>query len=79
MKLFFLILPWIMSLITITTLWLAGDKKLLAWKLGLFNQILWSLFIYDTGQYGLIPMTIAVTFVYIRNYIKFKRMMNDIK
>lgn len=63
-------LPWIMSAITIYTMWLAGDKKKLAWKIGLFNQILWAMFIYQTQAWGLLPMTIAITFTYARNLYK---------
>ena len=59
-----------MSAITIYTMFLAGDKKKGAWAFGLFNQVLWLTWIITTKSWGLLPMTAALCFVYIRNYLK---------
>ena len=64
---------WIMSGITIFTMWFAGDKKKLAWKLGLINQALWLYFIYDKQSWGLLPMTIAMIIIYTRNLYKWSK------
>jgi hypothetical protein len=64
---------WIMSGITIFTMWLAGDKKKLAWILGLLNQVLWLYFIYDKQSWGLLPMTFAMVFIYARNLYKWSK------
>lgn len=63
-------LPYILSVITIYTMFLAGDKKKKAWLVGLVNQILWFTWIIVSGTWGLIPMTIAMCVVYTRNYLK---------
>jgi len=64
------ILPWIVSLITLTTMWMAGNKSPKAWLLGLFNQILWAIIIIHAELWGLLPTTIGITFIYIRNFYK---------
>lgn len=64
---------WAMSAITIFTMWFAGDKKKLAWVLGLFNQALWLYFIYDKQSWGLLPMTIAMIIIYSRNLYKWTK------
>jgi len=63
---------WIMSGITIYTMWLAGDKKKLAWVLGLVNQCFWLFFIYQKQAWGLLPMTISLCIIYTRNLMKWK-------
>lgn len=61
---------WLMSAITITSMWLAGGKRLSAWVLGLINQVLWVTYIYQKQAWGFVPMTAALTFVYSRNLLK---------
>jgi hypothetical protein len=63
-------LPYLMSAITIYTMFLAGDKKKGAWVVGLINQIFWFTWVFTTQNWGLLPMTIAITIVYFRNYLK---------
>lgn len=60
---------WIMSAITVWSMWLAGENKRTAWVLGLFNQGLWLLFIFQTKAWGLLPMNIALTITYTRNLL----------
>lgn len=66
------VLPWILSALTIYTMFLAGDKKQGAWIVGLINQLLWLVFIIAIGAWGLLPMNLALWFVYTRNYIKWQ-------
>jgi hypothetical protein len=63
-------MPWLMSAITIYMTVLAGNKSRYAWAVGLFNQILWLTWILATKNYGFLPMTAALCFVYARNHIK---------
>lgn len=65
-------LPYLLSAITIYSMLLAGNKKQSAWLVGLINQLLWLLWIFVTGTWGLIPMNICLWVVYARNYIKWK-------
>lgn len=67
------VLPWVMSLATIASMLLAGEKKRSAWIVGLLNQCLWFAFIYITKNWGLAPLTVAMTIVYIRNLHKWKK------
>lgn len=63
-------LPWLLSAITIYSMLLAGNKRKGAWLVGLANQALWLVWIVLTKSWGLIPMNLALWFVYGRNYFK---------
>lgn len=65
-------LPWLLSAITIYMTILAGNKSRNAWLFGLANQALWLVWIIATGSWGLIPMNIALWFVYARNHMKWR-------
>lgn len=66
-------LPWLLSAITIYSMLLAGNKRRGAWIVGLFNQMLWGVWIILSESWGLIPMNIALWVVYARNYIKWSK------
>lgn len=66
-------LPWVMSAITIWQVLLAGNQWRYAWLVGLFNQTLWLTWIMVSGNYGLLPMNIALWIVYTRNHIKWMK------
>ena len=63
-------LPYLLSGITIYTMFFAGNKKRHAWLVGLGGQLLWLLWIVLSGSWGLLPMNIALWIVYGRNYLK---------
>lgn len=65
-------LPWLLSANTIYTMLLAGNKKRGAWIFGLLGQLAWLLWIILSKSWGLLPMNIALWFVYGRNYLKWK-------
>ena len=66
-------LPWVMSAITIYMTLMAGNKAPWAWAVGLGNQLFWFTWIFSMQAWGLLPMTIALTFVYARNHLKWSR------
>lgn len=66
-------LPWLLSVITICSMVLAGSKKRSAWSLGLLNQALWLIWICADSAWGLLPMNIALWFVFGRNYWKWNQ------
>lgn len=70
---FWFILPWVMSAITIWSMWLAGNKSTLAWKIGLANQVLWLAFNIHFKVWGFLPTTLFLVYVYTRNLIKWRR------
>jgi hypothetical protein len=63
-------LPWLLSAITIYSMWLAGERKNYTWLIGLANQALWLVWIVATQAWGLLPMNLALWFVYGRNHWK---------
>lgn len=67
------VLPWVMSAITLTSMYLAGNKSPAAWTLGLSNQVLWLAFIVHTEAWGLLPMLLGMVVVYSRNLLKWRR------
>lgn len=65
-------LPWLLSAITIWTMFLAGDKSRHTWLVGLCNQALWLVWIIAVEAWGLLPMNAALWAVYIRNHLKWR-------
>lgn len=63
-------LPWLLSAVTLTGMWLAGNQHRAAWLVTLGNQVLWGTWIVATGAWGLLPATLAIAAMAIRNYRK---------
>lgn len=72
MTLLELYLPWLLSLITIYTMFLAGDRRSYTWAVGLVNQALWLVWIIASEAWGLVPMNLALWVVYARNHWKWR-------
>lgn len=66
-------LPWLLSAITIWMTLLAGNKHPKAWLVGLVNQALWLVWIVASGTWGMLPMNLALWFVYGRNHLKWAK------
>jgi hypothetical protein len=66
-------LPWVLSAITIYQSYLVGNKDIRGWILSLVNQTLWFLWVIGSGTWGFLPLNIALTAIYVRNYRKWKR------
>lgn len=64
------ILSWILSGISLTSLWLVGNKNKMGFAVGILNQALWVYYALLLKQYGLLVGVIAYTIVNIRNWIK---------
>ncbi len=65
-------LPWLLSAITIYSMWLAGERSKYTWLIGLAHQALWLVWIVATQAWGLLPMNLALWFVYGRNHWKWQ-------
>ena len=57
------------GLMTLAAMWLAGSKRRAGWGLSLVNQAMWLTFIIMFEAWGLLPLTVALTFVFARNLI----------
>jgi hypothetical protein len=65
-------LPWVLSILTLTMMWMAGNKHHMTWLVGLFNQALWLVWIITSETWGLVPMNIALWAVYLQNHLKWR-------
>lgn len=65
-------LPWILSVVTIVQMGMAGNKHRKAWAVGLFGQVLWTVWIVASNTRGLIPLTAALWIIYYRNHVKWR-------
>ncbi len=67
------LLPLATSVLTLVAMWRIGAKKADGWAIGLANQGLWLWFIAAFDAWGLLPLTAALTVVYARNLIRWRR------
>ncbi len=66
-------LPFLLSAITVWMTLMAGNLHRSAWLVGLFNQVLWLVWIVVAGAWGLLPLNGVLWVVYARNHFKWKR------
>lgn len=67
------VLPFVTGMLTIFAMWLAGSKRWEAWAVGLANQGLWLATTIVFATWGLLPLTVFLTFTYARNLIRWRR------
>lgn len=58
---------------TIAHMIATGNKVRWAWLLGLGNQAIWLVFIVAFGAWGLLPLSAALTVIYSRNHLRWRR------
>jgi len=68
---------YLLSIISLVTLWLIGNKNKAGFVLGLLNQVLWIWYALMLKQYGLLVGVIAYAAIYIRNLIKWNKDEKD--
>lgn len=71
-------LPWLLSVITVVQVMMAGNKYKNAWLVSLGNQALWLLWIITSGIYGLLLMNVTLSFVSIRNHLLWRRRPKEV-
>ena len=64
------IIPWVLSVLTLVTMVMAGNKDIRAWYIGLFAQFIWVAFDIHFAAWGLLPLSFALFYVYVRNIWK---------
>jgi hypothetical protein len=67
------LLPWATSAGTLLGMWLLAQKNSAGWIVGLANQVLWVAFAITFEAWGLLPLTIALIFVYTKGLLKWRR------
>jgi nicotinamide riboside transporter PnuC len=60
---------WLLTIIGVTGLWLAGQKNVWGWAVGLAAQPVWIIYALATGQYGFVVSGLAYGGVYAKNFI----------
>jgi hypothetical protein len=66
------LIPLLTGSLTLIGMWRAGSKKADAWLIGLVNQGFWLLTIVVFGVWGLLPLTLALTGIYVRNLLRWR-------
>jgi hypothetical protein len=67
------LIPLALSVNTVTLMWLVGNKSVLGWVLGLLGQVGWFTFVIVFEAWGLLPLAVALTAVYARNLMRWRR------
>jgi 4-hydroxybenzoate polyprenyltransferase len=63
-------MTWVLSAVTILTMWLMGSKNVWGPRVSLFSQVLWCSYSIATKQYGLLPACTVLGIVAVRNIRK---------
>jgi nicotinamide riboside transporter PnuC len=69
---------WILAVGGITAMWLVGQHNKLGWLIGAALQVVWFVFAVITHQYGFIATAIVYSFVYARNWYRWRRLERDV-
>ncbi len=66
---------WSFALMAIGVLgiYLAGKKNKYGWAVGAFAQILWIIYAIATSQYGFIISALVYGWMYIKNFISWRK------
>lgn len=63
---------YLLMIVGVMGLWLAGRKSVWGWAVGLGAQGLWLVYAMVTQQWGFIVSALAYGWVYANNYLKWK-------
>ena len=58
--------------LTLLTMWALAEKKRWGFKVGLLNQVCWLSITVMEGVWGLLPLTVAITWIYWKGLRKWK-------
>lgn len=65
-------MDWLTGALTLVAMELIGRRYWQGWLVGLLNQGFWAYLIYDKALYGLIPLTIILTWRYATHLYRWK-------
>jgi hypothetical protein len=66
-------LPWLLSILSLAMSVLTGNRWQRVWLFGLLIQCLWLLWIWASGAYGFLPLTLPLFGIYWRNHLKWEK------
>ncbi len=66
-------LPLLLTIISGISLYYAGQKKVISWQIGILCQIMWLYWNIISKNYNLIPMTIMMIIINVKNLILWKK------
>lgn len=66
------LVPWATSAFTLWAMWLLSKKRWEGWVVGLVNQILWIATAVLFETWGLLPLTVALIYVYTKGLIAWR-------
>ena len=66
-------LPYFISVLTLYTVKITGDKNKNAWILTMLNQMLWLLWIFVSGNSGFIILNLGIIYLSVVNHFKWKK------
>lgn len=66
-------MTWILSVVSLLTVYLTGKKKIIGWQVGLIGQALWISWEFYIKAWGLMPMTVIMTILYVKNLKEWKK------
>lgn len=64
---------WLLALLGLFGLWLAGNRNMWAWRIGIAVQVLWVAYALTTRQWGFIASALGYAGVNLRNLLKWRR------
>lgn len=68
---------WFLMGWTVLNMWLIGNKTVWAWYSAIASQAVWLYFDYLVGAYGLMPLAVVLTVIYVRNIRKWRKEMSS--
>lgn len=72
-------LPYLLSAGTLLLMHFAGKKWRWTWIYALALQILWTTWYFAVQAWGLLPLAVCLTFVYIKNHLSWNPSHNPFK
>ena len=66
-------MSWLLSITSVIMLWMMGNKNRYAPIVGIFNQILWIIYVIMKKDWGLLIGVLLYLTVHIRNTIKWRQ------
>lgn len=65
---------WALAIVGLTGMWLAGQHNKWGWAVSLCAQFIWITYALVTWQLGFVVSAIAYGSIYVRNFIKWRKL-----